>query len=666
MIRRISYGNVFRTDAVVKKVEQTTDVPKYLSISTGDLIVLQYSMKKSDVVYGLGENVRGINKRGFTYISNCSDDSSHTEEKRSLYGAHNFILVRSNEKIFGLFLDSPSRITYDIGDSDIDLLKIEVEDSSLDLYIIEENSLTETVKAFRELVGQSYIAPKWAFGYQQSRWSYMTSDEVRQVVKKYDELKFPLEAIYLDIDYMEAYKDFTINRNTFPDFEQLVQDMKQDEIHLVPIIDGGVKIEDNGYDVYEEGKKNNYFCKREDGTDFAAGVWPGKCHFPDFLNKEARAWFGEKYSVLLNKGIDGFWNDMNEPAIFYSEEGLKEAFEYIDSVKGENLDIYTVFKLRDAVNTIANNSKDYKRFYHNADGTRIRHDKVHNLFGYNMTRAAKEAFEKIVPGKRILMFSRSSAIGAHRYGGIWTGDNASWWSHLLLNIKMMPSLNMCGFLYTGADIGGFGANITEDLMIRWLQFGMFTPLFRNHAAMGTRHQELYEFKQKDIIRNMLELRYAFIPYLYSEYMKAVYKNEMLFLPLSFVYTEDEHAAQVEDQLLVGESIMIAPVYQQNATGRYVYLPEDMLCLNMKGVSEYESKVYEKGHHYIKARLGEVLVFVRPGHIFVLGGKADRVERIDYSSLKLIRYKADGKGYELYNDDGLTEGFWNEKNVVLLK
>lgn len=665
MVRRVSYGNVFRTDAVVKSAEQMTAAPDYLQVSVGNTITLQYNMDKTDIVYGLGENVRGINKRGFTYISNCSDDSSHTEEKHSLYGAHNFIMVSSQKKMFGLFLDSPSTITYDIGDSDTDLLKIEAADSNLDLYIIEENSLIEIVKSFRELVGQSYMAPKWAFGYQQSRWSYMTSDEVREVARKYDELKFPLEAIYLDIDYMEAYKDFTINRETFPDFEQLIQDMKQDEIHLVPIIDGGVKIED-GYKIYEEGKQNGYFCKREDGTDFVAGVWPGKCHFPDFLNQEARAWFGEKYNVLLEKGIDGFWNDMNEPAIFYSEEGLKDAFSYIDSVKGENLDINTVFKLRDAVNNIANNPDDYKRFYHNVDGEKIRHDKVHNLFGYNMTRAAKEAFEKLVPGKRILMFSRSSAIGAHRYGGIWTGDNASWWSHLLLNIKMMPSLNMCGFLYTGADIGGFGSNITEDLMIRWLQFGMFTPLFRNHAAIGTRHQELYEFKQKDIIRNMLELRYALVPYLYSEYMKAVYKNEMMFLPLSFVYTEDEYVNQVEDQLLVGESIMIAPVYQQNATGRYVYLPEDMLCLKMKGVSEYESKVYEKGHHYVEAGLGEVLVFVRSGHILPLGGKADRVSRIDYNSLKLIGYKAEGKGYELYNDDGITEGNWDEKNIRIMK
>ena len=193
------------------------------------------------------------------------------------------------------------------------------------------------------------------------------------------------------------------------------------------------------------------------------------------------------------------------------------------------------------------------------------------------------------------MFSRSSYIGMHRYGGIWTGDNLSWWSHILLNLHMMPSLNMCGFLYTGADLGGFGADTTEELLMRWLELGIFTPLMRNHSAWGTRRQEVYRFTQTGSFRKIIALRYCLLPYLYSEYMKAALRDEMMFRPLSFVYAGDRFARRVEDQLMVGESIMIAPVYEQNAKGRYVYLPERMKLVRFRGPEDRKEEVLEKGH-----------------------------------------------------------------------
>ena len=184
--------------------------------------------------------------------------------------------------------------------------------------------------------------------------------------------------------------------------------------------------------------------------------------------------------------------------------------------------------MMDLVKGISNNEEDYRSFYHNVNGKKIRHDKIHNLYGYHMTRAAGEAFERLAPDKRILMFSRSSYIGMHRYGGIWTGDNQSWWSHLLLNLKMLPSLNMCGFLFIGADLGGFGDNTSQDLLLRWLSLGVFTPLMRNHSALGTRRQEPYCFDDTDAFRRIIGIRYALLPYIYSEYMKAVLRNEMMF------------------------------------------------------------------------------------------------------------------------------------------
>ena len=651
MITRSIFGNPIETDAVLTK-------PSAIPFQNEEIEKREdgfyYTMKEDDIVYGLGENNRGINKRGWMYISSCNDDPVHTEDKRSLYGAHNFILI-SGEKNIGIFVDTPGKVTFDIGYTKYDELHIKPATEDFEIYVIENETPDFVITEFRGLIGMSYIPPKWAFGYGQSRWSYFTSDEVREVVKKHRENHIPIDSVYLDIDYMERYKDFTINQETFADFDKLVEEMKEQHIHLVPIIDAGVKKED-GYDVYEEGKANNYFCKDADGNDFVVGVWPGKCCFPDMLNDEAREWFGNKYKVLLDKGIDGFWNDMNEPAIFYSEKRMDEVFEKLAEYGKMNLDVQTFFACKDLVLGMSNNEEDYASFYHNYKGQKICHKDVHNLFGYYMTRSASEAFERIVPDKRVLMYSRASYIGMHRYSGIWQGDNESWWSHLLLNIKMMPSLNMCGFLYTGADLGGFGADVTEDLMIRWLSFGVFTPLMRNHSANGTRRQEVYQFEKTEMFRDILSVRYKLLPYIYSEYMKAALNNMMMFRPLGFVFGEDEIARNVEDQLLIGESIMVAPIYEQNAIGRTVYFPETMKMIRFREGKVTEEQVYEKGHHYIKMPLGDICVFIRDGRILPLAEGGEYVDAVNTDNLKLYSCGENAVPYALYDDDGNTKEY----------
>lgn len=646
MTKRYVFGNPIETDAVLSK-------PEVCAWSDGRLYLrgnaLECGLGEDEIVYGLGQNVRGINKRGWIYESNCTDDPQHTESKHSLYGAHNFLLLDGEMKL-GIFVDTPSKVIFDIGYTDYNRMCITPQTPDFELYLIEEERLDEIIKEFRGLIGRSYIPPLWAFGYGQSRWGYRSAEDIRQVVKNYRDNQIPLDSVYLDIDYMERYKDFTVNEEAFPDFEGFVSEMKQQGIHLVPIIDGGVKAED-GYDVYEEGREKGYFCKDEDGKDFVLGVWPGRCCLPDMLNEEAGRWFGRKYKILLDQGIDGFWNDMNEPAIFYSEKGLAEVFEKIDEYRDRDLDISSFFAFRDLAEHISNNPKDYASFYHNYKGKRYCHEDVHNLFGYYMTRSASEAFDELSPDKRILLFSRASYIGMHRYGGIWQGDNASWWSHLLLNIRMMPSLNMCGFLYTGADIGGFGADVTEDLLIRWLSFGVFTPLMRNHSALGTRLQEAYQFESIELMRDVIGVRYKLLPYLYSEFMKAALRDEMMFKPLGFVYGNDRIARHVEDQLLLGDEIMIAPVYEQNAIGRTVYFPEPMKLIRFHKGEVREEEVYAKGYSYVEMPLGDVCVFLKENRILLLSDGGESIAEVNFDHPHIHCFGNHIKPYEYYTDDG---------------
>ncbi len=688
MIQKYVYGKPFSTEAVVTEVPAGEGTPAYGKIDTEKGFCFTYIMEETDIVYGLGEANRGLNKRGYCYISDCTDDPNHTEDKRSLYGAHNFIVV-SGRETFGLFFDYPSAMTFDIGYTRMDTLQVSCADADLNLFVIEGDSPYDIVKQFRKIIGRSYIPPKYAFGFGQSRWGYKTKEDFRKVADGYRENKIPLDMVYMDIDYMQDFKDFTLHEENFPDFAEFVREMKDRNLRLIPIIDAGVKVED-GYDVYEEGVKNRYFCQREDGSDFVAAVWPGNTHFPDVLNAEARAWFGDKYRVLTDQGIEGFWNDMNEPAIFYSPEGIDELKGMLkqflenenynsginagtlavaptsdtnDSAETENAGA-SIWPLMGKINALANSKEDYRRFYHTVNGERIRHDKVHNLFGYNMTRAAGEAFERIDPEKRFLMFSRSSYIGMHRYGGIWMGDNKSWWSHILLNLKMLPSLNMCGFLYTGADLGGFGADATRDLLLRWLALGVFTPLMRDHAAAGTRDQECYQFENLDDFRHVVGVRYRLIPYLYSEYMKAALNDDLYFKPLAFAYPEDSMAVQVEDQMMLGNEVMIAPVYTQNARGRYVYLPEEMEFVKFLPDGSVSEETLPKGHHYVEIALNEVPMFIRSGKCIPLAESAEYVEALDTKHLTMLGYP--GAEYTLYEDDGIGKDYENKENYRTLK
>ena len=660
MILKFSFGNTIFTETVEKVVETSTVELPYGSLLSEFPFEWQYKMAEEDIVYGLGENMRGMNKRGFTYTSWCNDCPNQNESLKSMYGAHNFILIFGKET-FGVYFDTPSKIVFDIDWTKQGILNVKTEDTGVDVYFIKSSLtsgsevLKDIVRQFRALIGQSYIPPLWGFGFQQSRWGYRTDKDVRFVVNKYHkEHKIPLDAVCLDIDYMTDYEDFTVDSAKFADLKGLSSELLKEGVRLVPIIDAGVKVKD-GYSVYDEGIKNNYFCTKQDGkTPYVAGVWPGRSVFTDFFNPKAREWFGAKYKVLTDQGIEGFWNDMNEPAMFYSDESLKETIDKMKSVEISNLDVNSFFEFTALAGSTSNRMDDYQRFYHNVKDTKgndlcIRHDKVHNMFGANMTRAAAEALRKLFPDTRKLLYCRASSIGAHRYGGIWTGDSCAWWSHLEQEIKMLPSLNMCGFMYSGADIGGFGDDSSEDLVLRWTALGVFTPLMRNHSAWNTRNQECYSFDHPEYFKSILELRYSLIPYIYSEYVKCALNGDMFIRPLSFDYSDDKIALRNEDQLLVGEGIMIAPVYKQNADGRYVYLPEDMTMVtwkNGKAITENKSK----GIYYIKIALDEVVFFVKKDCLVPLCKSALSTKELN---TKELSYVGNGKYYELYEDDGFT-------------
>ena len=667
MIQRFSFGHPFPTQSVVLSLPAESGPVPFL---TPDGTGWRLTLSEQAAVYGLGEMPRGINKRGWHYITNNTDESRHSEDKLSFYGAHNFLLVRDGSTCFGLFVDFPGKVYYDIGYTRHDLFSFHTETPDYDLYLLSGGNENAVCKEFRTLIGRSYIPPKWAFGLAQSRWGYKTEEDVREVARQYKEHDLPLDMICMDIDYMQDYADFTVNKERFPDLTKLSADLKAQGIRLVPIIDVGVRIDPND-PTCTEGLEKGYFCTKADGTPFVAAVWPGKAYFADFLRPEVREWFGHKYKTLTDCGIEGFWNDMNEPSLFYSPERLRAFLNDMAALREkDNIEQEEFFpRVVGGAMGLMNSPADYASFYHEVDGQKVRHDQVHNLYGGSMTRAAGEAFADLRPGQRTLLYSRSSFIGSHRYGGIWLGDNNSSWAQLLANIQMMPSVQMCGFLYSGADLCGFSSDTTPDLALRWLEFGLLTPLMRNHSAVGTRMQEYYRFPEVlPAVRNMIRLRYALLPYLYSEFMKAALEDTSYFRPLAFDYPDDPDAREVEDQLLLGEGLMAAPVYVQNAHGRHVYLPEPMKLLRLRAVDDYDEEILPAGHHYIRCALDEVLLFLRPGHIVPVAQPANNTSELDDASLTLWSFLPDGESaeYRMYRDDGVTTEYEKKEHWKTLQ
>lgn len=652
-IRRYRFGSPFPTEGAVLDIPLSAGTPSPFELTaSASNTTLTCILEDRDQVLGLGQAVGPQNRRGRIFENWCNDQPHHTPEVKSLYGAHPFIIIEGDAPLL-LWIDFPGHIWFDVGHTVRNRVEIILSGIDFDMWIFDGAPIDSLVRAFRNVIGKPYIPPKWGLGYQQCRWSYVDHNQVREVARQFDEHNLPLDAIYLDIDYMERYKDFTVDAEAFPEIKSFVTEIKEMGLKLVPIIDAGVKIE-AGYPVYEEGIQKGFFCTDEAGKPFIAAVWPGRVHFPDFLNPDARRWFGDWYRVLLELGFEGFWNDMNEPAIFYTEAGLEAALDLAEQCRGKNLDIHGFFNLQQTFETINNRKADYEAMFHRVSGKLVNHKSIHNLYGMNMTRAAAEGFTEFSADKRILMFSRASAIGAHRWGGIWTGDNHAWWEHLLLNVRMMPSLNFCGYLYSGADTGGFAGDTSPELLIRWFQFSLFTPLFRNHAAMGTRRQEPYAYDDEtvDMLRNTLQLRYSLIPWLYSETLKAADTDNPLFKPLLWEY-KDSRSREIDDQLLLGDSLMLAPVVQSGVRGRMVWLPEAMALWKASNWQNQLWTLCPAGDRYIELELGETPIFLKPDSILVTAVPADRTENISVHSLTVTVYLINSAEHILLDDDGIT-------------
>lgn len=582
-------------------------------------------LAEDEQFYGLGDKTGFLNKRHYAYENwNTDNPAPQVESFTRLYKSVPFLIGLKNNHPYGLFFDNTYRSYFDLGKESNKYYYYAADNGNLDYYIIGGDDLKRVVENYTYLTGKTPLPQRWTLGYQQSRWGYSVSaKKVDEIVNKMRQYHLPCDAIHLDIDYMDGYRVFTWRTDTYDDPKEFINKLHQLGFHVITIIDPGVK-QDENYRIYQEGIKKGYFVKAPNGQIYVNKVWPGKAVYPDFGRKAVRKWWSENCKFLVELGVDGIWDDMNEPASFNGE--IPEDIIFSD--------------------------KDKKST----------HSKMHNVYGHNMAKATYDGLKK-ASGKRPFVITRAAYAGTQKYSTVWTGDNQSLWVHLQMMVPQLCNLGMSGFAFAGTDIGGFGADTTPELLMRWIEAAIFSPLLRNHAALGTRSQEPWVFGEPtlSIYRKYLHLRYHLIPYLYDLFAQESKNGLPIMRPLVLNYPNDSIVKNMNDEYMVGTDILVAPVIEEGKECRAVYLPAGEWI-------DFWNNVTYCGNRWIlvNAPLDTLPLFIKKNTILPW---ADVKDHVAVEPVKEMTFRVFGNhaSYIHYQDNGTDFSYLNDEyNLYRIK
>jgi alpha-glucosidase len=507
-------------------------------VRRGDLAVRAWQTLSADAgVYGLGEKTGPLNKAGRAWTMWNTDAWSYAPSRDPIYQSIPFFIQANKEACHGVFFDNPWRTSFDFGSEDRNIVSFGAEGGELNYYVIAGPSPKDVVSRYTELTGRIELPPKWALGYHQSRYSYSPESRVRDVAKQFEERRMPCDVIYFDIDYMEGFRCFTWDKRRFPNARKLTDDLKAQGIRTVAIIDPGIK-QEPGYSVFDGGAKLDAWLKMPGGEPYVGRVWAGASVFPDFTNPRVRDWWaGLVHSFVEACGIDGIWNDMNEPADF---EGPDHSVP---------LDLI-----------------------HDNEGMPASHRACHNVYGMQMHRATHEGLQRAQPKERVFTLTRASYAGGQRFGASWTGDNVSNWEHLRMSVAMNLGLGLSGMPFTGPDIGGFAGGARPELYARWIQLASLFPYCRTHTSWDNPDQEPWSFgdRVERIARESLLRRYRFLPYIYTLFEEAARTGLPVLRPVWMEFPGYHHSE--DEAFMLGPSVFVAPTLQPDARERFIDLP----------------------------------------------------------------------------------------------
>lgn len=630
------------TDANGKTiVEDDTTRATLFDRSTGEVETTKRRSSEVETYYGFGEKAFAEMSRNGKFIANWNTDTfSYPVGTDPVYQSIPFFTAMYDGRAYGLFFNNTFRTWFDMGAKSPERYSFGANGGELDYFIFtggENRSPKKVLEDYSNLTGKTPLPPVWALGNQQSRWSYFPESRVREISDGFRSRKIPADVIYLDIDYMDGYRVFTWDKKRFPDPPKLISDLKNQGFQTVLIIDPGVKVDSN-YDVYADGKKQNIFVKNVDGTELNRNVWPQASAFPDFTDPRAREWFGSKYKSHIDEGIAGFWVDMNEPGVFVTDKTERpEIMHHPDKTFPYDTP-------------------------HAGDGLPDAHRRYHNVYGMQMARSTFEGVKKLRPEKRPFVLTRAGFAGVQRFSAVWTGDNYASWDHLALTIPMLANMSISGVPFVGADVGGFNERPSGELYTRWLQAAALTPFLRSHSVGWAGNKEPWEYGDEytAINRASVELRYKFLPYLYTHFREHERTGAPVMRPLWYEFPNDKQTYLNSDEFMLGSDILVAPVVKEGMRTRGIYLPVGATWIDWWTGAQIESGKI----HYLQTPLDRLPIFVRAGAVIPTQNVIQHTGEMPSSPLTLnviaggspdksesaLVYQDAGDGYGYRQDD----------------
>jgi alpha-glucosidase len=611
----------------------------------GDTVRVWKRLRDDEHVYGLGEKNGRLDKRGwrlggYSYAMWNTDTYAYDMHTDPIYASVPFYMVVRKGRAHGIFLDNTYRSTFDIGRESQGLLSFGAEGGDLDYYFIDGPTPKEVIERYTQLTGRMPLPPLWSLAYHQCRYSYYPESKVRAIADGFRKRRIPGDAIWLDIHYQDGYRPFTWDPERFPNPKKMIADLRAQGFRVVTIVDPHPKKE-VGYAPYDTGLSGDHFVKRADGTVYEAGVWPSQAEkspgpsvFPDFTRSATRRWWGALYGSLLDVGVAGIWNDMNEPSVFETPSATMP----LDN-------------------------------RHDNEGQPTDHREIHNVYGMQMARSTYEGLRELRPNLRPFVLSRASFAGGQRYSALWPGDNQSDWSHLRGSLSTLMGLGISGFPFVGSDIGGFAIGPTPDLYTRWLQAAVFAPFMRTHAELASPEREPWSFgaRYEAINRRAIELRYELLPHVYNVMKQASDTGLPPLRPLLLSYPTDEKTYDLDDTFLFGDDLLVAPVVREGATRRAVYLPQGFWYDFWTGARVAGGQTLDR-----EVALDSLPIYVRGGafvfrqpvvqHTGEMSGKPLRVDVYPAASSSATLYEDDGESFD-YQKGGFFERDFSQERTA---
>ncbi|MDD5507821.1 MAG: glycoside hydrolase family 31 protein [Bacteroidales bacterium] len=599
------------------------DDPALGTTWVGEEVTTYKILREGEHFLGLGEKTGNLDRRGEYHVNWNTDNFAYRVTDDEIYSSFPFYIGVHHGLCYGIYLDNTHRSYFNFGASNDRFSSFGAEAGDMDYYFIGGPDISSVISEYTWLTGRIPMPPLWALGFQQCRWSYFPDKEVLNTARTFREKKIPLDVVYLDIHYMDAYKVFTWHPTRFPHPENMINELKSLGVQTTVIIDPGVKVEP-GYPAWEDGLARNIFIKYPDGKEYMAQVWPGWCHFTDYTKAEARRWWGEQFKELVDQGVSGFWNDMNEIASW--GEGATPSIVRFDW-----------------------------------DGKGASYRQAKNVYGMLMARSTYEGVKPLMNGRRPLVLTRAAFSGAQRFTAIWTGDNVASEEHMMLGCRLVNSLGISGMPFSGVDIGGFSGEASASLFARWLTIGTFTPFFRVHKAYNQNTSEPWTYGEEveSIARNYISLRYRLLPYLYSSFYRSSKSGLPVNQALVVEHPDDEQCWNIEfqHQYLFGPNLLVAPVESQQRFAR-VYLPEGQWY-------DFFTGDRNEGKQTIlaDASLDKLPVYARGGGFIPMQTVTQSTSESPANTLFVhVYYGTVPSSYLYYEDDGLTVD--NEKGTFM--